>query len=144
MTLELGWGGGGGGAGGALAFTVIRAPRRRLLIAGSSQAVSQQRLPVSASTLADGRGGSDSILIMLVSVRGRISLGFLLFFSGGGGVMQTQEMRFVQRGFMCRVLFFSDLAATQADEGRIHVQTLAFIKRPSVPRLCRSSTGTPT
>lgn len=40
---------------------------------------------MSASALADravdGQGSSDSVLIMLVSVRGRISLGF---FRGGG------------------------------------------------------------
>lgn len=72
-----------GGAPPGARLPVIGAPRRRLLIARSSQAVSQQRLPVRPADSAGGAHGSlDSVLIMFVSVWGRISLGFF----GGGGV----------------------------------------------------------
>lgn len=77
-----------GGVGGAL-LPVTRAPWRRLLMVWNSQAVSQQRLPVRAADSAgDGHGSFDSVLIMFVSVRGRISL---LFLGGWGGGYRSSK-----------------------------------------------------
>lgn len=54
------------------------------------------------------------------------------FFRGGGGGDAGVGNAICVTWVYVQGFIFSDLAAMQADEGRIHVQTLAFAKRPFV------------